>query len=221
LVWEKYYSNGKLPKHTLKGSFWWKDILRLLSKFKEMSSALAFRGDSCFLWKDKWHTPILDQAFPELMSFAKNKNITIFKAKEALSLNELFNLPLSEEAFNQLLELAQILEDLPSLDQDDIWTYDWATPFYIPMKAYVCLIGSRTVHPAFHWLWKSSTQKKHKVFFWLLLKDRVSTRNILRRKNHALPSFDCVLCQAAPEETVEHLFLHCPFAQSCWALLQL
>jgi hypothetical protein len=49
-----------------------------------------------------------------------------------------------------LLELAQILEDLPSLDQDDIWTYDWAAPFYIPMKAYVCLIGSRTVHLAFH-----------------------------------------------------------------------
>jgi hypothetical protein len=124
LVWEKYYSNGKLPNHTLKGSFWWKDILRLLSKFKEMSSVSAFRGDSCFLWKDKWHTPILDQAFPELMSFAKNKNITIFKAKEALSPNELSNLPLAEEAFNQLLELAQILEDLPSLDQDDIWTYD-------------------------------------------------------------------------------------------------
>jgi hypothetical protein len=58
------------------------------------------------------------------MSFAKNKNITIFKAKEALSPNELSNLPLAEEAFNQLLELAQILEDLPSLDQDDIWTYD-------------------------------------------------------------------------------------------------
>jgi hypothetical protein len=60
----------------------------------------AFRGDSCFLWKDKWHSPILDQAFPEVMSFAKNRNITIYKAKEALSPNELFNLPLSKEAFN-------------------------------------------------------------------------------------------------------------------------
>jgi hypothetical protein len=80
-----------------------------------------------------WHTPIFDQAFPELMSFAKNKNITIFKAKETLSPNELYNLPLSEEAFNQLLPQAQILEDLPSLDQDDIWTYDWAAPFYIPI----------------------------------------------------------------------------------------
>jgi hypothetical protein len=34
-------------------------------------------------------------------------------------------------------------------------------------------------------LWKTSVQKRHKVFFWLLLKDRLSTRNILwRRKSY-------------------------------------
>jgi hypothetical protein len=31
LIWEKYYANGKLSNHTLKGSFWWRDILRLLN----------------------------------------------------------------------------------------------------------------------------------------------------------------------------------------------
>jgi hypothetical protein len=31
-------------------------------------------------------------------------------------------------------------------------------------------------------------QKWHKVFFWLLLKDRLSTRNILRRRNQVIPS---------------------------------
>jgi hypothetical protein len=30
LVWEKNYSHGKLPGHTKKGSFWWRDILKLL-----------------------------------------------------------------------------------------------------------------------------------------------------------------------------------------------
>lgn len=30
LIWEKYYRNGKLPNHVKKGSFWWKDVLKLL-----------------------------------------------------------------------------------------------------------------------------------------------------------------------------------------------
>jgi hypothetical protein len=77
------------------------------------------------------------------------------------------------------------------------------------------------VHPCHSWLWKAAVQKKHKVFFWLLIKDKLSTRNILRRKNRVLPSYDCVLCNSAHEETVNHLFLECSFAQSCWALLHL
>jgi hypothetical protein len=34
-----------------------------------------------------------------------------------------------------------------------------------------------------------------KVFFWLLLKDRLNTCNLLLRKNKILPSYNCVLCQ--------------------------
>lgn len=30
MVWEKYYPNGKLPNHTKKGSFWWRQNLKLL-----------------------------------------------------------------------------------------------------------------------------------------------------------------------------------------------
>jgi hypothetical protein len=66
--------------------------------------------------------------------------------------------------------------------------------FLLLNKAYKKLIGTWQVDVCFHWLWKCSAQKKHKVFFWLLLKDRLSTRNILRRKNKALHSYDCVPC---------------------------
>jgi hypothetical protein len=34
LIWKKYYANGKLPNHAKKGSFWWKDVPKLLDKFK-------------------------------------------------------------------------------------------------------------------------------------------------------------------------------------------
>jgi hypothetical protein len=83
------------------------------------------------------------------------------------------------------------------------------------------LRGSSWTHPVFKWLWKSSCQHKHKAFFWLLRQDRLSTRNILRRKNFHLPSYACVLCVHNQEETMEHLFLQCDLARECWALIGL
>jgi hypothetical protein len=54
-----------------------------------------------------------------------------------------------------------------------------------------------------------------------LAQDRLSTRNILRRKNMFLPSYNCVLCEEAMEEIVDHLFLHCELAKECWSLVGL
>jgi len=55
------------------------------------------------------------------------------------------------------------------------------------------------------------------VFFWLVLKDRISTRELLRRKNMNLEDYSCVLCNSRMEETLMHLLLQCPFATQCWA----
>ena len=71
LVWEKYYGSGKLPGSSKKGSFWWRDIVKLLNKFKGMARVEIGNGSSCFLWEDLWGNEILNQKFPELFSFAK------------------------------------------------------------------------------------------------------------------------------------------------------
>jgi hypothetical protein len=80
-------------------------------------------------------------------------------------------------------------------------------------------MGNMQIPAVYKWLWECFCQPKHKVFFWLLLKDRLSTRNILRRKNMHLDSYNCVLCPLLTEGTVEHLFLGCQFAKECWALI--
>ena len=53
LVWEKHYSNGKLPNHIKKGSFWWRDVLKLLEPFKAFSVVHIQNGQSCLFWTDK------------------------------------------------------------------------------------------------------------------------------------------------------------------------
>ena len=53
------------------------------------------------------------------------------------------------------------------------------------------------------------------------MKDRISTRNLLRRKHMALDDYNCAICNLVTDETLLHLFLDCPFAVSCWATLGL
>ena len=54
LVWEKHYRNGKLLSHIKKGSFWWRDILKLLDAFKGMAMVNIQNGASCLFWFDLW-----------------------------------------------------------------------------------------------------------------------------------------------------------------------
>lgn len=106
-------------------------------------------------------------------------------------------------------------------EESDIWTYIWGSSTYTSRKAYKHLKGNSGAHPVFKWIWNSTCQHNHKVFFGLLIQDRLSTCNILRRKHFHLPSFDCALCAKNLEETREHLFLWCSFSESCWSRIGL
>jgi hypothetical protein len=66
-------------------------------------------------------------------------------------------------------------------DQDK-GRYIWNSGDYSSQKAYLQTIGINDASPIFQWMWKSCVMDKHKFFFWLLLRDRLNTRGLLRRK---------------------------------------
>ena len=103
----------------------------------------------------------------------------------------------------------------------DKWSDIWNSSLFSVKRAYKQLKGHLVLHPVYNWLWKSSCQNKHKVFFWLLIKDRLSTRELLRRKNMALPDYNCILCTGSVEESLSHLFLDCPFAIQSWTWINI
>jgi hypothetical protein len=183
--------------------------------FKGMASVSVASGNSCLLWDDLWAGNVSKLEFPELHSFAKKPNISLVQARTQMDLASLFNLPLSVQAFDQWALLECVIQNLPETEDCDVWSYIWGSNSYSSSKAYKHLMGTCNVHPVFKWIWKSCCKHKHKVFFWLLVQDRLSTRNILRRKNMHLQSFNCVLCNESCEETVEHLFLKCRISRSC------
>uniref|UniRef100_A0A0A9D7I7 Reverse transcriptase zinc-binding domain-containing protein n=1 Tax=Arundo donax TaxID=35708 RepID=A0A0A9D7I7_ARUDO len=60
--------------------------------------------------------------------------------------------------------------------------------------------------------------KKLKVFMWLIFKDRLNSRNLLKRRNYKIDgdNYNCVLCNLNLEEFTYHLFFECPFSTRCW-----
>jgi hypothetical protein len=122
----------------------------------------------------------------ELYSFTLNPTITVKSVTQMGSRQEIFQLPLSMEAYDQYCEL-------------DIYIYMHAIPTANKCKSCMDiylghLLGTTAVHPTLKWTWKTKCQTKHKVIFCLLLQDRLNTRRMLRRRNKYLDSYVCEMC---------------------------
>jgi hypothetical protein len=65
-----------------------------------------------------------------------NENITLLSILELNELQDLFNLPLSEEAYTQLCDLDIYMQALQHSEEADHWKYIWGNDHYISSKAY-------------------------------------------------------------------------------------
>jgi hypothetical protein len=77
ILWENYYKDGKLPNLQAKGSFWWRDILNLLNKYKGIVMVMIKDGATANMWQDMWNGKIRMDSYPELFSFATRTHITV------------------------------------------------------------------------------------------------------------------------------------------------
>lgn len=194
----------------------------LLDKFKHFTSVKIADRDSVLFWKEKWKGPPLQITTPELFSFARNENITFQLAISKEDFLQNLNLPLSTQAHQQLLHLHNDIMSTEAIQGYDQWVYNWGNPSFATNKVYKLLMAGDSAHPVYLWLCRMKYQMKHKVFSWLFLKDRLSTRDILGSKDMELDSHTRDLCILQKRETVAHLFLLCNFAKqakACWETL--
>ena len=221
LLWKAYYQNGSLPSQSnCKGSFWWRSCVALQDHFKLQTSCSPGNGKSVLLWHDKWKKEPIQFTLPQLFSFAKNKNITIEKACQIANddIYDMFKLPLSliaVEQCNTLLNMLQYQYQAASVNQDE-WKFHGKNIKYPTKKVYLSLINAPQAPPPYKWIWKSACLPKHKFFFWLLIQDRLNTKELMVRKNFFVESSRCVLCDEEVEESLLHLFFTCDFSQSFW-----
>jgi hypothetical protein len=83
-------------------------MLRMLDQYKGISQGVVGTWDTIMFWKYFWNHSILQHTYPQLFSFPKDENISVLSVRQHEYLEELFNVPLSEEALDQFCEL-QIL----------------------------------------------------------------------------------------------------------------
>jgi hypothetical protein len=73
--------------------------MKLLDKVKGIGMVLIKDGASAHMWQDMWNGMVRMDTYLELYSFATKTHITVKQAHEVTDLYEIFQLPLTIEAF--------------------------------------------------------------------------------------------------------------------------
>jgi hypothetical protein len=206
MSWELYYSSSLPPARTREVSFWWRDFLKLLPRFKDISHCDFIQGNSILLWQDKWSGLPLKDTWPHLYSFCKEEGISIKQALLVPDASDLFFLPLSEEALLQFhIFQALLLDPEPAIDTDT-WTVLGNVMTTKVSSIYSSLMDFGGTIPALKWIWQECCQQKHKIFFWSLVHNRLNTRAMFQRKNLFMNSYTCIICDHDELESRNHLF---------------
>ena len=221
LIWNTHYSNKVPHAHDLCGSFWWRDVCKLSPIYRGISKCSIVKGDTILFWKDPWKDQLASESYPRAFSFALDEDVSATDFLSADTLGANFHLPLSSQAIQELRhaqeDTAHIVLDNSSNDK---WSYLWGSDQYSSSQYYKFCFRELVPHESFNWIWKSKSIPRIKFFCWLLLSDRLNTRNMLRRRHYNVGNnFICTMCNAGVEETVEHLFFHCDFSKDCWGKL--
>lgn len=180
------------------GLFWWKDLLRLSVLYRGIAKCKIGDGSTVLFWDDLWSSAILSSKYECLHSFARNQRISV----KADDLASLFNLPLSDQAYMKLQSLQIELTVIPyDAKQDDAWAFIWGSNKHLAAKFYTLTFNNVQVPSTFVWLWQSKCIPRIKFFGWLLIVDRLNTRNMLKRRNfHIETGYSCVMCSEGIEE---------------------
>lgn len=89
---------------------------------------------------------------------------------------------------------------------------------YIVKDGYALLINNLSSPLSIIWekIWNRDGILKVNIFYWEMVHEKILIAENLKKRNIQGPS-NCVFC-ARQEESIKHLFYHCPFSMETWRL---
>ena len=81
-----------------------------------------------------------------------------------------------------------------------------------------CLETHKTMGQTQQDFWQKWIPKKHNIFIWRFIRNRIPTRQCLSEMSLDIPCTLCPICDLKEEDTI-HLFVDCKFARSLWTSL--
>ena len=223
LIRDSYYFDTVPHAVIISGSFWWRAVFSLADTYRQHTKCIIASGVSVLFWSDLWLEQKLEVKYPRLYSFTLDKLISV---KEFLGLQDklqAFQLPLSVQAFEEFQTLIVEIGNVQLQEQiSDTWITLGKDGAFSPSKIYKSYFQSVPKDNPSCWIWKSKCQSKHKFFAWLLLHDRLNTKDMLCRRHwHVTEDHCCVLCPGSIYEDWRHLFFNCTFSTRVWNYLQI
>ncbi|XP_068504156.1 uncharacterized protein [Phaseolus vulgaris] len=238
---EDSWSNVVTMKTILRGfeiasvkyqSWWWRDLVKVCKEgggegwFQKEVHWVLGRGDKVRFWEDVWiGDTTLKSLFPRLYSLSANKEQKVEDVGMWEGLDWKWRLGWSRDIFEWESKLEEFFsQHLGGADvkqnKDDVrvWGEENLERYSVNAAYKSLLVGcGGTYHATFEYLWKAKAFPDILSTSWRALINRIPTREGLNRRGVQLSSLACVLCEVK-EETCQHLFLECIYAQQVWFL---
>jgi hypothetical protein len=95
-------------------------VLRLVDWFRGIAKCKVGDETTVLFWEDIWNDHLLQQKFPILYSFAKNKQVSVVQFLVNNDIDSQFHVLLSDQAFQEYQQLQQLLQhNQTTVDQKD------------------------------------------------------------------------------------------------------
>lgn len=222
-VWSAYYNVTVPTDDDRRGSFWWRDLVKLIPAFKTSSKGMPGNEDSFSFWQDAWASEPLSSRFPRAFSFAIDKSITLSNFALASDHLDHFALPFSNLAFQEYQQImAYVAHTHLEPHETDLWLCQWGSGTFTSKLYYQHHFPRIHTDSQFNWIWKNRCVPKIKGFMWLLACDRLNTRDLMDHRHCNRDAIlTCACCTSNARETRDHLFFKCDFSLNYWRTIGL